>query len=114
MPLIIPAAPPGVLNVCTFSNLSIVPLNKAPVVSIANVVAYPVSPITLDGTVTDDNYPAPVTLDTMWSKVSGPGTVAFGNATLADTTLTLGQYGTYKLRLAADDEIGRASCRERV
>ena len=93
----------GVLNVCTFSNLSIVPLNKAPVVGIANVAAYPISPIALDGTVTDDAYPAPVSLTTVWSKVSGPGTVAFGNPTLTDTTLTLGQYGAYKLRLAADD-----------
>jgi len=91
------------MNTCTFTGLSIEPLNKAPVVNIASVATYPVSPIALDGTVTDDSFPAPISLSTMWSKVSGPGTVAFGNSTLTDTVATLSQFGAYTLRLSAND-----------
>ena len=56
---------------------------------------------TLDGTVTDDGQPAPFT--TTWSQVSGPGTVAFGNASAVDTTATFSQAGQYTLRLTAFD-----------
>jgi hypothetical protein len=38
-----------------------------------------------------------------WSKVSGPGGVVFGNASSAQTTATFSTYGTYVLRLSADD-----------
>jgi len=93
----------GVLNTCTFTNLSVVPLNKAPAISLAALSAYPVSPISLDGTVTDDNFPAPVSLTTAWSQVTGPGTVVFGSSALTDTTATLSTQGAYVLRLAAND-----------
>jgi hypothetical protein len=36
-------------------------------------------------------------------KVSGPGGVVFGNAYSAQTTATFSTYGTYVLRLSADD-----------
>jgi hypothetical protein len=42
-------------------------------------------------------------LTTTWSKVSGPGTVSFANASASSTTATFGQAGTYVLRLAASD-----------
>ena len=38
-----------------------------------------------------------------WSKVSGPGTVTFGNANAVDTTATFSAAGTYVLRLSATD-----------
>lgn len=91
------------LNTCTFTGLSIVPLNKAPIVDTGTVASGAVSPVPLDATVTDDNYPAPVNLTTSWTALSGPGTVIFGNASLIDTAATLGADGTYKLRLFADD-----------
>jgi hypothetical protein len=56
--------------------------------------------VDLDGTVTD---PDPGTPSTLWSKVSGPGEVAFGNPAAVDTTATFHTAGTYVLQLAADD-----------
>ena len=56
---------------------------------------------TLDGTVTDDGQLNPVI--TTWSKFSGPGTVAFGNASAIDTTASFSTAGTYVLRLTAND-----------
>lgn len=91
------------MNTCTFSGLSILPLNKAPVVDIASVATWPLSPVPLDGSVTDDSQPAPVSLTSLWSKRSGPGGVTFGSATLTDTSATLSQAGAYVLRLTADD-----------
>ncbi|HLF70660.1 MAG TPA: PQQ-dependent sugar dehydrogenase, partial [Dehalococcoidia bacterium] len=58
---------------------------------------------TLDATVTDDGLPAPPNLTTAWTKQSGPGSVAFGNAASIDTTATFSQAGVYVLRLTAGD-----------
>jgi hypothetical protein len=44
-----------------------------------------------------------VSLTTIWQQVTGPGTVAFADASLADTTATLSASGNYTLRLAAND-----------
>jgi hypothetical protein len=63
-------------------------------------IALPAS-ANLDGTVSDDGQPGPLT--TTWSKVSGPGTVTFGNASLVDTTASFSTSGTYTLRLTAND-----------
>ncbi|MEO6751197.1 MAG: Calx-beta domain-containing protein, partial [Chthoniobacteraceae bacterium] len=93
----------SVLNTATFNNVSIVPLNKAPIVSTGTVAAGALSPLTLAGSVTDDNFPAPPALTTSWSKLSGPGTVTFGNAALPATSATLGSIGAYVLRLRAND-----------
>ncbi|MES2598343.1 MAG: Calx-beta domain-containing protein [Verrucomicrobiota bacterium] len=91
----------GVLNTAQFSNLSIVPLNKAPNISVASTGD--LSPISLDGTVTDDSFPLPVSLTTQWSLVSGPGAVTFGNASAIDTTASLSANGLHTVRLRADD-----------
>ena len=56
----------------------------------------------LNGTVTDDGLPIGM-VDILWSKVSGPGTVSFGNDTLEDTTASFSMAGIYTLRLTADD-----------
>src|SRR5207244_1007956 len=58
---------------------------------------------TLNGTVTDDGYPTGSTLTITWSKVSGPGTVTFNNASAASTTASFSTSGTYVLRLTAND-----------
>jgi hypothetical protein len=56
----------------------------------------------LTGTATDaDGQPQP--LSSTWSKISGPGTVTFGNAAAPATTATFSAAGTYTLRLSATD-----------
>jgi hypothetical protein len=58
----------------------------------------------LDGTVSDDGLPNPPgSLTTTWSKVSGVGSVAFGNPAAVDTAASFSQAGTYVLRLTAYD-----------
>ena len=62
------------------------------------------SGVTLDGTVTDDGLPdPPASVTTSWSKISGTGTVTFGDANAIDTTATFSVADTYVLRLFADD-----------
>jgi fibronectin type 3 domain-containing protein len=77
--------------------------NVAPTVGagLDAMVYVPASSTTLAGTVSDDGQNAPCT--TSWSKVSGPGTVTFGNASLLSTTATFSAQGVYVLRLTAND-----------
>ncbi|MCP5556202.1 MAG: PKD domain-containing protein [Verrucomicrobiaceae bacterium] len=91
------------LNTCTFTNLSVQPLNKAPIVGIASTASWPISPMALNGSVADDNFPTPVVLTSQWTQRSGPAPIVFGNPALAATTATLSQAGDYVLRLTADD-----------
>jgi hypothetical protein len=59
---------------------------------------------TISATVTDDGLPAnPGNVGTTWSKVSGPGTVNFGNAAARNTTASFSHPGTYVLRIVASD-----------
>ena len=59
---------------------------------------------TLDGTVTDDGLPnPPASVTTTWTKISGPGTVTFGDSSAVDTTASFSEIGTYVLQLEADD-----------
>ena len=80
------------------------PVNQAPAVSAGPdlAVALP-APASLDGTASDDGLPSPGALSVTWSKVSGPGSVSFGNASAIDTTATFSAAGTYVLRLTAGD-----------
>jgi hypothetical protein len=64
---------------------------------------------TLAGTVSDDGKPLGGTLAAQWSKVDGPGTVTFANASAATTTATFSAAGTYVLRLDANDGFNRAN-----
>ncbi len=93
----------AVLNTATFTNFSVVPVNKAPIVNIGSVAAGTLSPVPLAGSVMDDNFPAPPNITSQWSKVSGPGSVTFGNATLPATTASVGAVGSYTVRLRAND-----------
>ena len=58
-------------------------------------------PVNLDGTVSDDGVPGPLKIT--WSKISGPGTVTFANASAAATTASFSVAGDYVLRLTAYD-----------
>ena len=81
-------------------------VNHTPIVNAgtSQVLAYPDNTADLDGTVSDDGNPDPPgALTTTWSKVSGPGTVTFGDTNAVDTTATFSAFGTYVLRLTAFD-----------
>ncbi|MDX2149519.1 MAG: right-handed parallel beta-helix repeat-containing protein [Bryobacteraceae bacterium] len=56
----------------------------------------------LAGTVSDDGLPSG-SVQSQWSRVSGPGTVTFANSAAASTTATFSAAGTYVLRLTAND-----------
>lgn len=57
----------------------------------------------LAGMVSDDGLPNPAGLSTLWTAVSGPGTVVFDDATLPGTAVNFTDEGSYVLRLTADD-----------
>ena len=79
--------------------------NRAPTVDAGSdqTVVVP-NAATVDGTVTDDGLPTPPgAVTTTWTRVSGPGTVTFGDASAVDTTATFSQDGEYVLRLTASD-----------
>lgn len=78
--------------------------NLAPVVNAGadQTVTLPNS-ASLSGSVTDDGKPVGATVTSLWTKVSGPGTVTFATATALSTTATFSVAGTYVLRLTADD-----------
>src|SRR5688500_8395606 len=81
------------------------PVNEAPSVSAGpdQAVTLP-SGAVLDGTVSDDGLPNPPgAVSTLWTEVSGPGVVVFGDASSVDTTASFSATGTYVLRLRADD-----------
>jgi hypothetical protein len=80
------------------------PVNRAPVVSAGpDLTVFLPGTAALDGTVTDDGLPSGAPLTSTWSKVSGPGTVTFGDTGAVDTTASFSAAGTYVLRLAATD-----------
>ncbi|MEZ5428820.1 MAG: peptidoglycan DD-metalloendopeptidase family protein [Pyrinomonadaceae bacterium] len=79
--------------------------NQPPTVNAGTdqTVTLPASAV-LNGTASDDGLPnPPATLTTAWSKVSGPGTVTFGNANSLNTTADFPMAGIYVLRLTASD-----------
>ncbi|HSA68324.1 MAG TPA: Ig-like domain-containing protein [Burkholderiales bacterium] len=89
----------------TISNTGPAPTNQAPVVNAGSdlTVTLPNS-ANLTGSATDDALPnPPAALTITWSKLSGPGTVTFGNAASAQTTASFSQSGSYVLRLTASD-----------
>ncbi len=64
----------------------------------------------LNGTISDDGLPnPPATVTSTWTKLSGPGSVTFGNAAQVDTTASFSLAGTYILRLTANDSALQAS-----
>jgi hypothetical protein len=78
--------------------------NRSPVVDAGadQIVVLP-SSATLNGVVSDDDLPEPVSLTTLWEQVDGPGTVTFTDPSSETTTAAFSQAGTYLLRLSATD-----------
>ncbi|MBT8101519.1 MAG: tandem-95 repeat protein, partial [Gammaproteobacteria bacterium] len=82
--------------------------NTAPVVNAGpdQTITLPLDTASLDGTITDDGLPDG-NLTTLWSMLSGPAAVVFGDATSVDTTATFSVEGQYVLQLSANDgELG--------
>jgi predicted esterase len=81
--------------------------NTAPVVNAGSDQTVLLSAgASLSGSVTDDGVsPGNPTPTAAWTKLSGPGTVAFGNASAAVTTATFSVAGTYVLRLTGSDGV---------
>jgi nitrogen fixation protein FixH len=81
------------------------PVNQVPTVStgLDQTITLPASAV-LDGTVDDDGLPfSPGVLATTWSKISGPGTVTFTDASIVNTSASFSIEGLYVLRLTAND-----------
>ena len=78
--------------------------NRAPTVSAGanQSITLPTSTATLNGSASDDGLPGGV-LVTTWSKVTGPGTVIFADASATSTTAQFSLPGAYVLRLTASD-----------
>lgn len=85
-------------------TITVIPQNYPPTVNAGadRTITLP-SSATLNGSVTDDGLPAGSTLAITWSKVSGPGTVTFGNPNVTVTTAAFSESGSYVLRLTASD-----------
>jgi hypothetical protein len=80
--------------------------NAPPVVDVgSDKVVQATQPLVIGATVTDDGKPAGALLTALWTQVSGPGTVTFGDDHLVDTTVTFSDPGTYTLRLTVDDSL---------
>jgi hypothetical protein len=86
-------------------SATISPLNQAPVVNAGPDQTVTMgTPADLAGSASDDGLPDPPgLLAVQWSKVNGPGDVAFGNARIARTIVLFTAPGVYVLRLTAAD-----------
>ena len=79
------------------------PVNSAPTVDAGNDLSVQLpNSASLSGSADDDGLPNGV-LTSAWSKVSGPGSVNFGNTASLQTTVSFSTAGTYILRLTASD-----------
>ena len=83
--------------------------NAAPVISLVSpvegTVFLPSGPgLLLDAEISDDGRPWPASpLTVEWSKVSGPGSVTFGDSAAAGTSAAFGAPGPYVMELRVSD-----------
>ena len=91
-------------------TITVAPDNQRPVVNAGpdQTITLP-SSANLNGSVSDDGLPTGSTVTVLWSKISGPGNVTFGNPNIALTTASFSAAGIYTLRLTADDTVLSAS-----
>ena len=109
-------------NYDTFSNTVSVPWTLPPSTSSGsggsgslsvsidapNTIILP-NALQLGGSATDSSLPQGDSITTMWSMVSGPGTVTFANSQQISTTASFSEPGSYVLQLAASDVNGNTS-----
>jgi glucose/arabinose dehydrogenase len=82
-------------------------INKAPIVSapLPRMTRLGNS-FTINGSVSDDGLPVGV-LNTLWSRIRGPGSLDFSSATRVTTGVTPTTIGTYLIKLESNDSILR-------
>jgi hypothetical protein len=99
--LVINYTPPQLIANLTFSG------NLPPVVNVGpNLTAVRNQPISISAVVNDDGQPGGSALLTMlWTKVSGLGTVTFGNDRAVSTTAAFSAAGNYVLKLSVSDGV---------
>jgi PKD repeat protein len=95
----------------TITNISVTEQgvqNRAPTVipALPQTVSFG-APVTMNGTVTDDGLPSGI-LETLWSRVRGPGTVRFTTPASPSTGATFSAPGTYLFKLEATDSVLRS------
>lgn len=83
--------------------------NAAPIVEAGRNQTNNVLTALLNGAIADDAVPAGALLTALWTKVSGPGEVAFSDATAPTNIATFSRSGTYVLRLTASDGLLESS-----
>jgi RHS repeat-associated protein/uncharacterized repeat protein (TIGR01451 family) len=90
--------------------------NLPPLVKVGpdQTITLPVNTVSLTGSASDDGLPVGSVLAFSWSKVAGPGTVTFANASSPNTSATFSDSGTYLLRLTASDSQLTGSAQMRV
>lgn len=89
-----------------------VTMTVAPTVSAGadQAVMLPTNSLSLTGAVTYNSRPIDLSTWTLnWSKVTGPGTVAFSATSALNTTVTFSQAGTYQLKLTVTKGTATAS-----
>ena len=96
----------GILQI-TYSDVAPPPVNRPPTVDAGpdQTITLPTDTVSLNGIATDDGLPVTSTLATTWTKISGPGSVAFANPNNPVTSATFTEPGTYVLRLTANDSL---------
>jgi len=94
----------GELTTTSDVNITVTPPNQAPTVDAGadQTITLPAG-ANLNGTVGDDGLPLGSSVSTLWSMVSGPGTVTFANPTVTVTAASFSVAGMYVLRLTATD-----------
>ena len=80
-------------------TITVNPQNQAPTANAGADQTINTCSTSLQGLATDDGLPAGSSLAVSWSKVSGPGTVNFANATNLNTSAAFSLAGNYVLRL---------------
>ena len=85
-------------------TVTVLPANTPPIVNAGpdQTLTF-LQAATLNGTATDDGLPVGSVVESIWTQVSGPGTVTFANPTGLTSGATFSAPGTYVLRLAAND-----------
>jgi len=78
-------------------------INCPPMVDAGSQQIIASSSTTLQGAITDDGLTGGGTRFTNWSKITGPGSVTFGNANQTNSSVTFGSDGIYVLQLSASD-----------
>lgn len=88
-----------------YDDVQITVVNAAPVVDAGpNQTVLLGTTVTMAGVVTDDGLPVPPgSVISIWSKLSGPGSVAFDEITSPTTDVTFSAAGVYVLQLSAFD-----------